>query len=517
MPRAIKTGSTDVRDSTRKRVGKARNRLNELQNKGTPKHGANGSAPVVLTSSIPTPGADTSSGAGAGAGIDVVNAVIADRLGWRVRTNDPDGFKAALTGAYEAEQRPGYVVYNHVPRSFSTQADLGAVTGAQASLHARAAESVAGVRRAFEGLEPIFDENRSRAEAHRDIVLGRLDALVDELGRVGGPRTHIVDDVFETLVGPAPLTDPEDLEPGPGSQLALMRLEYSLTHEWVSTIQDEVRLTSFLTGVDAINALYSSWLFQRAYFDSDPIEQPYLGTQLVHVARALDVVIESVAETRAVLQANFIGDAEQLSLVIDFDGSPLTVSDVLEWADESARDGAQMIKRTGREGVVAMLFPLTTLCEAVEQFQPPVFSFPQLYNDNPLIASALHVLEVNLLRLVALIAPLERRPEGTPPASELPKSVFETDVGTVTPMETKSLGATIAVDAPAEDLKGLKFGLVPSELPTSGKLREATIESRKGSVTTFRVPLEKLAPGEYTWVARHGDETVPLFTTRITN
>src|SRR6476661_4253533 len=68
----------------------------------------------------------------------MVQGALRDILGWRTRDNDPNGFMAALTQSFEPAEVSGSTKWKWTPHTYAIQADLGAITGAQASLYARA-------------------------------------------------------------------------------------------------------------------------------------------------------------------------------------------------------------------------------------------------------------------------------------------------------------------------------------------------------------------------------------------
>src|SRR3954468_19642656 len=64
-----------------------------------------------------------------------VRAVLRDVLGWRPRGEEPKAFTDALRSAFRLHLVEGHVESEYVPRGYAVQADLGAVTGGQASLY----------------------------------------------------------------------------------------------------------------------------------------------------------------------------------------------------------------------------------------------------------------------------------------------------------------------------------------------------------------------------------------------
>ena len=69
-----------------------------------------------------------------------VEAALREALGWRPRPNDPRSFSAALVQSFDRHEVDGHTESTWTPRTYAAQvtADLGAITGAQASVYSRA-------------------------------------------------------------------------------------------------------------------------------------------------------------------------------------------------------------------------------------------------------------------------------------------------------------------------------------------------------------------------------------------
>ena len=80
--------------------------------------------------------------AGGGSLTRTAQGAIRDLLGWRYRADDPKGFLAALNKAVDLTEVEGHVETTWKTRPFMVQADLGEVTGAQASIYERARVAV---------------------------------------------------------------------------------------------------------------------------------------------------------------------------------------------------------------------------------------------------------------------------------------------------------------------------------------------------------------------------------------
>lgn len=283
---------------------------------------------------------------------------IREILGWRPNPEDPKAFVAALTQSFECTETDGRSVCKHVPRGYSVQADLGAVTGAQASIYSRAKNALDDslpLLRRLTSLRPDADEEES--EAMREIVITEWSALVDELGREGGPRVQRVDTLFKQLLGPNIVLKAEKV----GGDLGQLRRELGLDRDAVNTIDEEENLTNFLIVVDYISSLRQSWEQQKPFFfQTDDV---FFGTQMVLLSRSLGVVVESVDEVRYAMDSVFLGSAERQSLRLEFaDEAPIFIADLLDWTQRFASDeGPHLIREGGKRGVRSSIATLEEL------------------------------------------------------------------------------------------------------------------------------------------------------------
>jgi hypothetical protein len=223
------------------------------------------------------------------------------------------------------------------------------------------------------------------------IVRSELNQLVNELKIVGGPRVQRVDELFGLLLGPDASnpnrsTDPEQV----GGQLRVLRQRLGLERTRVNTIDDEQNLTNFLILVDYVNTLDTSWLNERQFFTRATNNgEPFLGTQLVLIARSLTAVAEGVQDVYFTMDSVFIGPAERRTIELLFPSSPaiqmlpvpgdpdapdptsqtpyqfsfpantpsLFVSELLDWVARAASDeGPALLRDSGKDGVIAF-FP----------------------------------------------------------------------------------------------------------------------------------------------------------------
>jgi hypothetical protein len=338
-----------------------------------------------------------------------VTAAIRDVLGWRPRVQDPKAFTAALSASFQLSTVEDHVVAQYVPRGVAVQADLGGVTGGQASLYLRAKASHEQIVRMLDSLQPLrTDADPQDCEAYRGLVRDSVRRIVMELGREGGPRVPLVDSAFSVLTGfqpsvappaPTPNTPPgftagpiAGLNPGlaaifapqssfasslqgntktPGSvptavaeidpdsvpgQLGALRDRFGLDDDHVNTVDEEKQRTSFWTLVELITDLQRSWDIRRLDFTLGA-GNGFLGTDLVQISRLLAAASEQVDEFEAVLDSVLVSSAERQTVVLDR-GTGLTLDDLVQWLRVFfTEDGPNIIRDTGRDGLVSSFTP----------------------------------------------------------------------------------------------------------------------------------------------------------------
>jgi hypothetical protein len=305
----------------------------------------------------------------------IVENTLRDVLGWRPKVNDYKAFVAALTQSFTCKEVEGRRVCTYTPRTFAVQvqAGLGAITGAQASLYARAKaaldQSLILIDR-LKALAPAADPQNT--EADRAMVRTELTELVNELGVEGGPRVQRVDALFELLRGPVNgTTDPLRVQ----GLLGQMRGNFGMARDHVLTVEEEQNLSDFITLVDYVNSLKQSWDQQRQFFDRSGLVEPFLGTQLVHISWSLAVVAESVREAGFALDSVFLGGAERqtIELVFPTPGRPsITVAEMLNWVERFAsEEGPRLVQDAGKAGVRAFFPTLDRLIDVVHNAQVP--------------------------------------------------------------------------------------------------------------------------------------------------
>lgn len=375
------------------------------------------SYPVLTTESAAATFRSPSARAASSASIgQTVEAALKDVLAWRPNVGDARGFVAALNQAFTQEERDGRSHWRWTPRSYAVQHDMGAVTGAQASLYARAKAALEHALPLLDGLYPLrADDDGEDVSAVRALVRSELGELVDELGQVGGPRVQRVDAQFITLLGRGDTTHPERV----AGLLGTLRETLGLERARVKTIAEEENLTNFLIIVDHTLALRSTWRAQRNFFDRSRGGDAFLGTQLVLLSRALAVVAESVSEAYFAMDSVFLGPAERQTTRLKLGGPPLTVAELLGWVERFAlEEGPRIIHDAGKDGVFVLrptLEKLTGLVLAAKDRAEQGRANPTPGFHTPRVQRALGELAGNLELALELTEELRRdpRPEVT--------------------------------------------------------------------------------------------------------
>ncbi len=295
-----------------------------------------------------------------------VDNALREILGWRTKNNDAHGFIAALNQSFSLKSVEGHVEWAWTPHTYTIAAEMGAVTGAQASIYTRAKAILDQSLPLLEGVKALrADFDSEDSDAIRAIVKSSLTELVSELGRDGGPRLARVDQLFNLLLGfQEDLDDTENV----GGQLGLLRERFGLRRKLVNTIAEEQNLTNFLILVDNTNSLRQTWNAQRHFFDLQG-QDVFLGTQLVLLSRALAVVAESVEEVYFAMDSVFLGPAERQVTELKFKGlnmSPIFLGDLLSWVERFAtEEGPRLIKEGGKDGVINAFSPTVDKLRAV--------------------------------------------------------------------------------------------------------------------------------------------------------
>jgi hypothetical protein len=373
----------------------------------TPTNGAGAGAPnakdsvvdlqsyPVLTEEVPSAAVSrppaVSTGALAPLGQTAENA-IRDVLSWRTKPNDPKSFVMALNQSFALKDVEGHTEFTWTPRSYTVQTDLGAVTGAQASIYTRAKVALDQSLPLLDGLYPLLPEVLPEdLESVRVVVRGQFTELVNEFGVEGGPRVPRVDQLLLLLLGddvsppgPGAPTGPEDLDRG---SLFILRNRFGLKRNFINTIDDEQNFTNYLILVDYVLGLNQSGNSQKQFFTRNGVQgaEPYFGTQLVLLSRALDVVAQSVQDVYFTLDSVFLGAAERQTISLDFSGATVTVpvngtpqsftfptgtsslfvAELLDWVQRASSDELpRLLQDAGKDGLPS----LTSILDNLRKF-----------------------------------------------------------------------------------------------------------------------------------------------------
>jgi hypothetical protein len=308
-----------------------------------------------------------------------VEAALREALGWRPRPNDPRSFNAALIQSFSRIQVEGHTEATWTPRTYAAQvqSDLGAITGAQASLYSRARVALDAALPLLDGLYPLDPAaDPQDTEATRSIIRTELNELVTELGVEGGPRVSRVDDLLNLL-----LRDrlPTRVVTSVAGHLGQLEDRFGLDTTRVQSIEEEENLTNFLILVDYVKEIDTSWATRRSSFDPASGATPFLGTQLVLLSRSLAVTAESVSEVGFTLDSVFLGPAERLAIrltfpatdsssassklvdsqgkdvFVDGDTPSILLAELLSWVERVAsEEGPRLLQDGGKDGASAL-------------------------------------------------------------------------------------------------------------------------------------------------------------------
>jgi hypothetical protein len=320
----------------------------------------------VTTTGPPAPGYGRT-GAGAEYG-QVVEQVVRDVLGWRPST-DVNGFQAALTGAFQLREVEGHTEWTWQQRGYAVQADMGALTGAQASIYARAKSALDQILPLLAGLTPLNPAlyPPQDLETIRTVITTELQELVSELALEGGPRIQRVDELFGLLLGDR--IGSRNLNPDVvQGQLGKLRDRFGLTVDQIETVEHDRIVTNFRIVVEHVLALQASWSTDRDLLTPlDP--RASFGTILVWLSRSLEAVCESVGDLEFAMDSVFVDAAQRQVIDLNLPGEKaLLLSDLLDWVRRATRDeGPRIIQDAGKDGVFAFAPVLRKLRDLVRK------------------------------------------------------------------------------------------------------------------------------------------------------
>jgi hypothetical protein len=387
----------------------------------------------VLTEGVSTTGGPGPAPSGLGtAGADygqVVDQAMRDVLGWRPST-DVSGFQAALTGAFQLREVEGHTEWTWQQRGYAVQADMGALTGAQASIYARAKSALDQILPLLSGLTTLNPAlcPPQDLEAIRTVITVELQELVTELALPGGPRIQRVDQLFHLLTGHG--VGSRNLNPDlVQGNLGTLRDRFGLTVDEIDTVDEERIVTNFRIVVEQVLTLQASWSTDRGLLAPlDP--RASFGTVLIWLSRSLEAVCESVSDLTFALDSVFVDAAQRQVIELKFpDQEALLLSDLLDWVERASRDeGPRIIQDAGKDGVFAfapVLRQLRDLVRATRNAARHGGGLPDGMR-TPRVDRALQVLITQLSEATDLAGTVRRDP---PPLIEA-ALVFEGGTGT---------------------------------------------------------------------------------------
>jgi len=348
--------------------------------------------PPAVTSR-PGPGAGFGSGGGGNQGLGQIAArAIGDALGWKPNSTDAKGFVGALTQSFSLTEVEGHVESKWNQRTYTVQSDLaGVISGAQASLYARAKVAMDNCLPLIDGLYPLDPTaDPEFVRALKEMAKSQIAEIVKQFGVVP-PSILRVNTYFRILMGvksfrfnddPRVEADPDKIKGTLGS----LRDTYGIwfqqnggDNEFNNSVQDETDITNFRMISDYMTGLLQSWLANGKYFMLNTSRLPaFLGTQLVLISRQLGVIAETVNELRFALDSVFIGPNERQTLLLEFDDHwelpAMYLEDVLTEIESSCTDELpRLIKDGGRIAITNNLLPVVqTLMNMVQAAHDPM-------------------------------------------------------------------------------------------------------------------------------------------------
>ena len=357
----------------------------------------------ILTEEIgypPSPLARQSGGGGGGGGAalgQLVSQALNGVLGWKLKSDDPKGFLAALNASFTCTEVEGHTICTWQQRNYVVQSDItGGIAGAQASIFARAKDALDQSLPLLNGLyalDPTAEPER--VYAYREIVRDQLTQVVNEFGYQGGPRVTRVNTYFTILLGNAfvgipPLaprlvqTDSDLI----GGTLGALRDTYGIftarlgvRNPLINTVDDEQDSTNFRVLADYVTSLAQSWVSNVGLL-AGAGGTTFFGTQLVLISRLLTVVSEDVDEVRFALDSVFIGPDERQALQVNFNYSPLNLppappfprvpgnpvvmffEDFAGWAQNFVSEEASQLIQSG--GILGVRTTVLTIIQQLE-------------------------------------------------------------------------------------------------------------------------------------------------------
>ncbi|MFF4503685.1 hypothetical protein [Streptomyces sp. NPDC001401] len=265
-----------------------------------------------------------------------------------------------MAGSFDITRVEGHNEVVWTPRGYSVHAELGLVTGGQASLAARARTVVKDALPLLDSLVPLrVDPDVQDAEAFRSLVRHGLEELLLELA---SPviRTDRVDVLLDQLTGgTAFVSDPAlATADSVAGHLGELREQFGLTGRNVNTIEEERIQTSFHTLADWVLSLDASWRRQKKDIALTGGAGGFLGTTLVRLSQELAVVAAQVDEVFAAMDSVFVTAGERQTIQLRHDSST-TVQSLLEWiAHLTGIEAPKIIQSGGKDALERAVTPV---------------------------------------------------------------------------------------------------------------------------------------------------------------
>jgi hypothetical protein len=366
------------------------------------------SYPILTSDSSSFGGSARPSSGGRGGSISsdvqrTVDLALRDVLGRLPKYTDATAFTAALTATFELRPEQGHTVARWRPRGFVGQTELGgSVSGAQASLYARAQDSLAAAIPILHSLTPLKpDADPQEMDAARSVVESEFRAVVAELGTAGGPRVPRVTGLFRIL-----LKDPVIGVLGAtisGGMVGYLADVFGFNAGQVNTVEEETVFSNFLLLRDYIKVTSDSWDGFASTFQGRD-----LGTQLVLLSNALQVVAESVDEVNAALDSVFVGGGERTVARFGItSGGTMLVSELLSWVSSFAsQEAPELVQQGGRRAMGPLQSTATNLIDLVGDLISAAGSDPGLPSGmrHPRVRHPLEELQTYLRQVTGLAA-----------------------------------------------------------------------------------------------------------------
>jgi hypothetical protein len=292
-----------------------------------------------------------------------------------------------LNASFTCTEVEGHSVCTWQPRSYIVQSDItGGITGAQASIFARAKDALDQSLPLLKGLYPLDPAaDLEIAEAIREAVSSQLTQVVNEFGYLGGPRVSRVNTYFLILLGqqiPLPLgvslqTDSDQIGGSLGDLRKLfgiftlppplgVGLPAGARNPFINSIEDEQDTTNFRVLADYVTSLAQSWINNLPFFGGTG-GATFFGTQLVQISRQLTVVSEDVDEVRFAMDSVFIGPDERQALQVNFGGNiVMFFEDFAHWVQSFVTTEAQQLIQEG--GIYGVRFTVKPIIIQLQGF-----------------------------------------------------------------------------------------------------------------------------------------------------